>query len=100
MCFPLYYLFFIHRSFHSVLNVMSAKCNINCRICWQRYNFFTVFVALGNVYSEKGSNFEVNLLRKYRSAFTLNRIYLNDHSVRRYEIPEEERSMAAEPSVE
>lgn len=33
-------------------------------------------------------------------AFTLNRIYLNDHSVRRYEIPEEERSMAAEPSVE
>ena len=33
-------------------------------------------------------------------AFTLNRIYLNDHSVRRYEIPEEERSMAAEPNVE
>lgn len=33
-------------------------------------------------------------------AFTLNRIYLKDHSVRRYEIPEEERSMAAEPSVE
>ena len=29
-------------------------------------------------------------------AFTLNRIYLQDHSVRRYEIPEEEPMMAAE----
>ena len=33
-------------SFHSVINVTSAKCNRNCRICWQRYNFFTVFVSL------------------------------------------------------
>ena len=29
--------------------------------------------------------------------YTLNRIYLQDHSVRRYELPEEESAMAAEP---
>lgn len=29
-------------------------------------------------------------------AFTLNRIFLQDHSVRRYEIPEEKTMMAAE----
>ena len=31
-------------------------------------------------------------------AFTLNRIFLQDHSVKRYEIPEEEPMMAAEES--
>ena len=30
-------------------------------------------------------------------AYTLNRIYLQDHSVRCYELPEEESAMAAEP---
>lgn len=29
-------------------------------------------------------------------AYTLNRIYLQDHGVRRYEVPEEETMMAAE----
>ena len=29
--------------------------------------------------------------------YTLNRIYLQDHSVRRYELPEQESAMAAEP---
>ena len=29
--------------------------------------------------------------------YTLNRIYLQDHSVRHYELPEEESAMAAEP---
>lgn len=29
-------------------------------------------------------------------AYTLNKIFLQDHSVRRYEIPEEEPMMAAE----
>ena len=29
-------------------------------------------------------------------AYTLNKIFLQDHSVRRYEIPEEEQLMAAE----
>ena len=31
-------------------------------------------------------------------AFTLNEIYLKDHGVRRYALPEDESSMAAEPS--
>ncbi len=30
--------------------------------------------------------------------YTLNHIYLEDHTVKRYELPEEERMMAAEPS--
>ena len=30
-------------------------------------------------------------------AFTLNRIFLNDHSIRRYELPEEDCAVAAEP---
>jgi len=33
-------------------------------------------------------------------AFTLNKIFLQDHSVRRYEIPEEEPMMAAEDTPE
>ena len=30
-------------------------------------------------------------------AFTLNHIYLEDHHIRRYELPEEEPEMVAEP---
>ena len=30
-------------------------------------------------------------------AFTLNHIFLNDHTTHRYQLPEEESSMAAEP---
>ena len=30
-------------------------------------------------------------------AFTLNRIFLNDHSIKRYELPEEDCAVAAEP---
>ena len=33
-------------------------------------------------------------------AFTLNRIFLNDHSIRRYELPEEDCAVAAEPECE
>ena len=33
-------------------------------------------------------------------AFTLNRIFLNDHSIRRYELPEEDCAGAAEPECE
>ena len=32
--------------------------------------------------------------------YTINHIYVEDHKVRRYELPEEEREMAAEPDVE
>lgn len=32
-------------------------------------------------------------------AYTLNRIYLQDHSIKRYELPEEECAVAAEPSL-
>ena len=32
--------------------------------------------------------------------YTINHIYLEDHKVKRYEHPEEEREMAAEPDVE
>lgn len=32
--------------------------------------------------------------------YTLYHIYLEDHKVKRYEMPEEERVMAAEPDVE
>ena len=33
-------------------------------------------------------------------AFTLNRIFLNDHSIRCYELPEEDCAVAAEPECE
>lgn len=33
-------------------------------------------------------------------AFTLNRIFLNDHSIKRYELPEEDYEVAAEPECE
>lgn len=33
-------------------------------------------------------------------AFTLNRIFLNDHSIRHYELPEEDYAVAAEPECE
>ena len=32
-------------------------------------------------------------------AYTLNRIYLQDHSIKRYEMPEEECATAAEPTM-
>ena len=40
---------------------------------------------------------ELNTLESL--VFTLNRIFLQDHSVKRYEIPEEEPMMAAEPTI-
>ena len=31
--------------------------------------------------------------------YTLNHIFIEDHKVRRYELPEEEMTMAAEPEI-